>query len=711
MEWEEDPNAERFTPYLSWWLLNEGKNRDRVDGLAVQRKVLPDDARDVQIEQRATVPDTVKRAPQKGASAPVRSGRATLAIMGNFGTDEQDREAIPVPDFADNPDFDSTTGWADADGIDDAPPKDSVIVGIIDEAIALGHERFMQKDGKKTRILSSWQQTAPFNGQVHLPFGEELQQTALNSLLAQHRTPDGWLDETAFYREAHVSNYDDALGQRDIDLRVSHGTHVLDLAAGEDIHRTDINADDLAKQPIIAVNLPARATIGSSGSFLEYFVVFAIQRIVDMADAIWEKAYGSTETVRGYPVVINLSYGLQAGPKDGTMIIEEYITRITKQRAEDAKAPVRIVLPAGNDNLKEGHAEETLTDDSPVLELPWRTLPEDQSSNYVEVWSDIIEDPSVLTPGLPLEIGLTAPDGRELPIGPGFPDSFLPFSDYCRIYCRLEGNTQQRPGGPVPVWRVRYVICGAPSLRYTGPAIAAPAGLWTIRVRKAAHWPGDQSAFCYVQSDQSPRPSSTTGLLSNFDHPHYERMEHDGSLRDTYAFPVGPGGPTDLEPAGAFGPVQRKGTLNAIATFEQAIVVAGHRKTDGRPAPYSSTGKPGANATNRTSPTASFPADDSPAHTGQMAAGARSSSAVIMQGTSFATAFGTRWVARDLATWHVQRNPMSTLGSQANMLAAAAAAEATPNRPYEGGVAPWKSGDGRFEALTDDRLKRVDYGS
>ena len=51
--------------------------------------------------------------------------------------------------------------------------------------------------------------------------------------------------------------------------------------------------------------------------------------IIDRADRIWQACgYGPDG---GFPIVINLSYGLKAGPKDGHMLIEEVIRAATRR--------------------------------------------------------------------------------------------------------------------------------------------------------------------------------------------------------------------------------------------------------------------------------------------------------------------------------------------------------------------------------------------
>lgn len=595
------------------------------------------------------------------------------------------------------PDLSHADWVADIAGQKDAyrPPNDAVVVGVIDAAIALGHQRFTHPDGK-TRFLAAWQQSALTTGQAHLPFGRELLKEEIDTLIETH-THGGILDEDGFQTDAGLADMLNPMGQREIAQTVAHGSHVLDLATGYDPTQTP--AALLEQRPIIAVNLPNRFAIGASGSFLEQYVILAVARIVDVADAIWARGFDDDDPARskGYPIVINLSYGLNAGPKDGTTLFESYLRALIAQRDEQGKAPLRIVLPAGNDNLERGNAIWKVVDRKT---FKWRIMPEDQTSNYLEVWTDYLSG----TEHPPPEISVVAPNGETIAFTRGTDNHFVDIGDYARIYCQYVFSAPI--SGAKSGFRLRYVICTAPTLSDKPGAPEAPSGIWRVKVAFDKNYPQNaRDVFVHVQSDQSVRTGGATGLLSYLDHRKYRVFDERGFYQDTYEFSRAGKSPqqANLERNNDFGPVQRKGTLNALASSEAAIVVAGHRLSDQRPAPYSSTGRWGRLAADRPAPTLSYPSDEGPAHPGILAAGSRSGSVVAMQGTSFATAQATRDIADALAGWRGHGSPP---GSEADMIARATDADAKlPNRKT---IYRWKSGAGRMPGTPQQRKPRID---
>lgn len=581
---------------------------------------------------------------------------------------------------------------------DDLPPRDAVVIGIIDAAIALGHQRFQFKDGS-TRFLSAWQQAAPAGGCADVPFGQELSKPEIDQLIADH-SKGGTLDEDAFNAAANLVDLINPMGQREANHLVAHGTHVLDLAAGFDPLDAKVTDKMLRRRPIVAVNLPNRHAIGSNGIFLETFVIQAIARIVDVSDKLWslQKGLSGKDKARGYPIVINLSYGLHAGPKDGSMALERYITDLVARRTAEGKAPVRVVLPAGNENLDQGHARVTLRAEQPSHQFDWRILPEDQTANYLEIWSDVVKGNAPL----PLSIKVTAPDGTTTQNTVGEAAlSYLDVGPFARIYCQSRIGKGQN--GTLSA-RQRYLICIAPTLAYEAGAAQAPSGLWQVEVTLAkGSYREGLEVFAYVQSDQSTRPAGDNGQMSYLEDARYDIVDADGAEVDTYRFTRDKLTPAaaDQEPYAQKGPMQRKGTLNAIASLWDAVVVAGHRVSDGKPASYSATGGGARFAGARGEPTLSYPTDEGPAHRGLLAAGGRSSMTVVMQGTSFATALATRDISDLLQGWQ-PGDP--EVGTHDAMQARARVED--PNDSLRGRIFPLKSGAGRMPGTPVQRQPR-----
>ena len=563
---------------------------------------------------------------------------------------------VPIPGFAINRDFSDYVeehgNWSPK--VDDLPtaPADTVIVGVVDTGIGLGNSRFCDENGA-TRILAAWQQNGARpddDPQLYLPCGIELYQDGINELLKQYGggSRGGHLREDEFNRAAGLVDLHHTFGHRELAGRTAHGTHVLDAAAGFAPEQAD--PEMLRRMKIIAVNLPHRSTVGLSGTFLDYFTLFGIKRIADLSNLIWQKSGHQAPAggLKGFPIVINLSFGKNAGTKDGLDFFSSAVRQFNKDRLEDGYTPIQLVIPVGNDNLEQGNAVMT-ADPGVIEEIDWRTLPEDHSSNFAEIWTEPLPNPDGLEAAdirIPIEIAVTAPGQppAELSIGKHLHHRAL--GDFAKIYCRVKVSDDNMH------YRVCYLLCTAATLRHSKPMVMAPAGRWKIRVRNRESW--RMGIYLGVQTDQSTLPYASTGLRAVFERQEYERYdESSGRVLDTYDYPVDhEAGSRDNSPV-----LRRHGSINATAASKETVAVAGYRVSDGRPADYSATGlgrpiaDPGRSVGDmfdRATPSVALPSDDGPAHIGTLAAGAANGSVVPMSGTSFAAAAATRQVALKL---------------------------------------------------------------
>lgn len=632
-------------PYAHWWQDFEAERLP--DGLSLVEGVL--------------VPDSLRRA-VPGSQA----GRAIEEQIYGGG--------VPLPQKAANP-----SGTFDEWGKGDLPlPKldpGTVIVGIVDTGIALGHRRFRLADGA-TRFIAAWQQGADFGQQPELPCGQELFAGDIDRLLSEHSGGrlDGPLDEETFNRAAGLVAPGDVFGQRDLDHPGAHGTHVLDLAAGLDPATT--HPAEQSRNRIIAVNLPAQHHHGSAGNFLAYYAIFAVDRIIYLAQAAWR--FNNGDRPGGYPLVINFSYGMQAGPKDGTHAFERYLRQILRERTRGWPAPVRVVMPAGNDNLSRGAASAVMGPEGKkhhkskyasrhCVALPWRVLPDDGTSNFVEIWTEAV-DPEVLPEVLgSICLCVTPPDSAiDLTLGPLRAGGILQLDDCARVYC------QTVPGEGSDL-RVRLIVAALPTAPVGGAGTPqAPAGLWRLHLRYDGP-PVDVSWF--IQSDQSAVRYSKTGKRSHFDQENYRTHGPNGALSDSYRVSVG-NRPVDAEPWDEYGPVQRKGTQNALSSIndDEILCIASYCSADGSPALFSSTSDGNWSKTSgREVFSASCPGEDALSLFGVLAAGARDGSVSAFRGTSMAAAQATRLVADALRHWNGA--PKSTIGTKSWLMRAALARE------------------------------------
>ena len=145
---------------------------------------------------------------------------------------------------------------------------------------------------------------------------------------------NGIIDELAVYRAKGGLNFSMDVRKAVVQRR-SHGTHVLDLAAGEEPGAAGTG------RPIVAVQMPARAVEDSTGVSLLPFkilgLVYALEKAVQLA-----ATYGGR-----VPVVVNLSFGGQAESHTGRYRLEWWVDFLTKA-TDNSMTPLRISssLPA-----------------------------------------------------------------------------------------------------------------------------------------------------------------------------------------------------------------------------------------------------------------------------------------------------------------------------------------------------------------------------
>lgn len=526
---------------------------------------------------------------------------------------------------------------------------DTVLVGIVDTGISLSNARFRLPDGK-TRFVASWQQSAPFSDQSDLPCGQEIYADDINAALKANATRGqlGYVDEVAFNRKLCLTEALKLGGQRDLEMAAAHGTHVLDLAAGFDPDGPD--ADMAERLRLLAVNLPAQYLHGTAGGFLAYFAVHAVERLIFLADALWQK--NNPTKPGGYPLIINFSYGMTAGPKDGTHIFERAIRDLLRERSQrlGTSVPVRLIMPAGNDNLERCTASAVLGKDGavhtptgypaqPSITLPWRIRPADSTANFVEIWFEPKSPAEFDTLLQNLEVYVSPPGHADLALQlPLVLETYQDLGEFARVYI----NTSKTENGT----RLALLVCVAPTMLDVPKAPIAPAGLWTLKIDYDG---APVDAAFYVQSDQSAVRTSKTAGRAYFDHEKYEMHLSTGAVADTYSYELDGSAPVFNDSWKDFGPVQRLGTHNALATindsetYQDFTVIGGFDKSTGVPAIYSAStdGNPN-DTTARFSISACYPSESGPSLFGLLASGARDGSVTAYRGTSMATALATR---------------------------------------------------------------------
>ena len=230
----------------------------------------------------------------------------------------------------------------------------NIIVGIVDYGCDFAHRNFLTAAGR-TQLLSIWHQggittpTSPFG------YGREYSPAEINAALSQ---PNPYV----------------ALGYGPApDTPISkgtHGTHVMDIAAG---NGAGSGVTGFAPEADLVFVDVAHADIPFAGPEVVGSSFGDSTQLLEAVKYIFDKA-GSR------PCVINISLGTNGGPHDGSTLVEQGIDSMI------AAASARAVTIAASNAFDDGiHAQGTVPHHGTV-DLAWRVPAGDDSHNEFELW-------------------------------------------------------------------------------------------------------------------------------------------------------------------------------------------------------------------------------------------------------------------------------------------------------------------------------------
>jgi hypothetical protein len=526
----------------------------------------------------------------------------------------------------------------------------TVVMGVIDDGIAFAHDRF--RNGLSTRVEYWWLQDGIYRaGPSGLLYGRELGKADIDDLI-QKCTSAGIVDEDELYQRAGLNDFRFDL-HKSAAWRLSHGTHVMDLACGHDPN------DNRMDRPIVCVQLPARVTADTSGAQLCFYATEAINYILRRADQIAQQ-----RKAKILPVVINMSYGLIGGPHDGTMRFERFMDASIAQRRARGST-LDIVLPAGNSHLARCHAQVNFSPPSSIAELPWRILPDDRTASYLDVWLP----PLTGSGSGRLELTVTPPNGAESPPFDEGSTSLLQLRDANnRVYCELQYHLF---GAPTARGRIRVSV--QPTTVLDSSFAIAPAGVWTIRLKNKSLAPSER-VHAWIQRDETLYGHPIRGRQSYFHDASYQRYDHPGR---------------DVEVDNTASLVRRASLLNGIGTGHETVVIGGFVRSTRRMAKYSAAG-PSTQSQSTTRPARRGPdavtiSDDAIEHDGVLGAASRSGAAIALNGTSVAAPQIARWLACERAKGVMTRGRDLVAARAANDEQAASDPQNRPT-PERGGA-------------------------
>ena len=268
-----------------------------------------------------------------------------------FGVDP-DPDPLPAREAA----GETAEAWGEREGCSDVrrPPNlpetgRGVIVGVVDWGFDFAHPNFRRADGS-TRALALWDQSAEGTGPAPYGYGRVWERAEIDHALKSE--------------EPYAAlGYHPASG--DPGGHGAHGTHVLDIAAGNG-DGEEAPTGMAPEADLLFVHLAARGTGGGANLGDSVTLLEALDWIARRAgDRPW---------------VVNLSVGRHGGPHTGLTLVEQGIDALL------AAAPGRAVVhSAGNYFASDTHVSGTLRPGQEVS-FGWLTDEADVTPNELEVW-------------------------------------------------------------------------------------------------------------------------------------------------------------------------------------------------------------------------------------------------------------------------------------------------------------------------------------
>lgn len=495
-----------------------------------------------------------------------------------------------------------------------ADPAASCIVGVIDYAIPFAHHLLTCGAGY-SRVAAVWMMDGlVVRRDADIAFGQFLRGTEIDYLRGLNGGPVK-RGAKALYRDLGLMDAANLRG-RGFLHQYSHGAAVAGTAAGFD----PADTRGLA-HPLIGVGLPAWALADSSGAFMPMLIQSAVCFIVSRARMVARQFSEKAGSPLRLPLVINLSLGVTAGPRDGSSLVERLQDAISRD-PPPGLGPVHFVLSSGNS--RQDRVNAVLC---PGDRIGWQVLPDDSTPSELQIWG---------APGgerqKPIRLRLTLPDGRSVmtvfrppQLGHGQIARIRDDRGYELARLCLQGHGERAD-------RMRQVLTVIlpPTVTRLEHVTTAPVGQWQVQVLDGPC--GEYDAV--IQRDDRLPGFPGGGRQTFFADPAYQVRLPNGQWP----------GPDPVPPDAL---IRRDGTCNAFAWGEWQIRCG------------AALGPPAENPT-RISPYSSLLADGitgdlvatgdrGMARRGVLAPGMYNGAMQLISGTSIATPALVRWLAAKLA--------------------------------------------------------------
>ena len=358
----------------------------------------------------------------------------------------------------------------------------SVALGLIDDSVPLLNARFWDGAGA-SRIVG-------FNAQSWGAPPTILGSTEIGNWLARLQDEG----EDVLYREL-ATLFFPPLTRHSLRNRGSHGAHMLDLAGGTD----QSPGDPIRDVPLRVVQLPPVVYDDTSGAKMPLQVMQALQWLISETE-------GTAQTL-----VVNISLGVLAGPKDGCSLFEQLVANEIDNAAARSLELI-VVFPYGNDYAKQQVARSGLAPEE-EREFTLRVQPDDLTPSYAELRASKLGPNADLGT---LEIGLRSPTGDELVPQTLAPGSFQILLDAAGAEIAWVAHFPEIPIFPKPI-PPYIVIALFPTKALSATQPTSPSGAWSIHARNTGT--AEMDVILQVQSDDSPYPRRTGARQSYLDAP------------------------------------------------------------------------------------------------------------------------------------------------------------------------------------------------
>jgi subtilisin family serine protease len=311
-----------------------------------------------------------------------------------------------------------------------------VVIGVIDFGCDFAHPNFCHENGK-TRILAIWDQGGTRRVSTDVPYGALYTRDEIDAALSQ-------------------ANPYAALGYGPRpDWRGTHGTHVLDIAAGNGLGTGSPGVAPEADIIFVEAGVPKwsgqEAVENNFGDSLQ--LIEAVRFIFDRAG--------------DRPCVCNISLGADAGPHDGSSPFDRAMDDMVTE------APNRtVVVAAGNSQTKGIHTSGKVAPNTPH-HIVWRQ--QASGGGEFELWYSGQEH---------LEVTLVAPDGTRF--GPVAPNANLSMATDTEVAIFIANVINDPDNGDhvIGVWIAEGLADGDFVVEVTSTGGAISYHAWLERSRK-----------------------------------------------------------------------------------------------------------------------------------------------------------------------------------------------------------------------------------